>query len=143
MFKMPASNAPIEIIGAPPVGRSKSPSAAGAADETLQVVKAAKQLLDRRKSRRERLIAGSVCGGLALGGRGERLPRRTACLLRPNPFCLVTTVGCALHRHRTCCFRHTSCAAFKDARCYTQRFDLRIQTRDLRLENGDLVFFLF
>src|SRR5262245_943113 len=67
----------------------------------------------------------------------------THCLpLRPTPLCLVTTVGCALHRHRTCSFRST-CSAFQDARCYTQRLNLRLQTRDLGLEDGDLVFFLF
>src|SRR5579864_4329443 len=54
-----------------PVGRSKPPSAAGAADETLQVVKAAKQLLGRRKSRRERLMPAAFVGDSPLVSEGN------------------------------------------------------------------------
>src|SRR6478672_889508 len=58
------------------------------AGETVQVVKAAKQLLDRRKVQTWALDAGGVSGGLALGERGERLRRRTACLYGQTRFVL-------------------------------------------------------
>src|SRR5690349_3579323 len=68
--------------------RSKSRQRLVPAGETVQVVKAAKQLLDRRKVQTWALAAGGVNGGLALGERGERLRRRTACLYGQTRFVL-------------------------------------------------------
>src|SRR5262249_10874248 len=69
----------------------------------------------------------------------------TCLSLRPNPLCFVSTVRGAyrLHCHRTRRVTSTCCSTFQRSRCNTQGLDLRLQTGNLRLENGDLVFFFF
>src|SRR4029077_2701619 len=87
---MPVRNAPgwKSPVRLPWGRHSKSRQRACAAGETVQVVKAAKQLLDRRKVQTWALDAGGVNGGLALGERGERLRLRTACLYGQTRFVL-------------------------------------------------------
>jgi hypothetical protein len=71
---------------------------------------------------------------------GKRENRR----LRPNPLCLVATACTGANRlycHRTRCFRRS--ATFKNPGSDPKSFNLRLQAGNLRLEDGNLVFFLF
>jgi hypothetical protein len=64
-------------------------------------------------------------------------------LLRPDSLGFVAAIGIALHGYGTGSFRRTRGAAFQDARSNPERFNLSLQSGDLRLEDGDLVFLLF
>lgn len=67
----------------------------------------------------------------------------TVKFLRPDPLLALVGAGSdRLHRHRTGRFLHTG-AAFQDPGGYTEGVDLGLEPGNLRLENGDLILFLF